>query len=222
MKTKSALATRLPPKLAAADRSLPEFWLPQLQSASDQFEQSLRSSLSKAIDLGKQLIAAKEALPHGEFGKLFSDHKQPVAGALGMNARWAQKVMLMASNPAIANASYKTHLPANLDAVYDLACMTAPALTAAIESGKVRPGMTRQEAKALKQEAAGKAVALKREKQPACDDVLPYDPETEVIEKQAEWGLWLLNFLAKHPSRRIRVSAQLLVQHLQNIVGEVE
>jgi len=222
MKTKSALATRLPPKLAAADRSLPEFWLPQLQSASDQFEQSLRSSLSKAIDLGKQLIAAKEALPHGEFGKLFSDHKQPVAGALGMTQQWACRVMKIAGNAAISNLNHDLNLPADLNTVYDLACMTAPALTAAIESGKVRPDMTRQEAKALKQEAAGKAVAPKRERSPACDDELPYDPVDEVIQKQADWGLWLLEFLEKHPTRRVKLSAQMLVQHLQQILGEVE
>jgi hypothetical protein len=85
----------------------------------------------------------------------FSDHAEPVEGALPFNVRWAQKLMTMASNAVIVNASHATHLPADLNTVYELATMTAPALEAAIEAGKVTPATTRAEALASYMDAVG-------------------------------------------------------------------
>jgi hypothetical protein len=106
-----------------------------------------------AIDLGKQLLAAKAACAHGEFGRLFSDHARPVEGALSFNRFWATRVMRIAEHSVIANVQHAAQLPADLQTVYELATMTAPALEAAIESGKVTPSTTRAEAKEIKREA---------------------------------------------------------------------
>lgn len=138
--------------------------LRRVRKAWDRFEGALRSSLADAITLGKELLALKESTEHGQFGRHFSDHAEPVDGALPFNARWAQKLMTMAGNEVIANASHATHLPADLETIYELATMTAPALEAAIEAGKVTPATTRTEAKEIKKAADPKRLQVTAEK----------------------------------------------------------
>lgn len=132
----------------------PEFWVPRIRKDHDRFEATLRSSLAVAIDLGKQIMAAKEALPHGQFGRLFSGHDNPVPGAMPFQVRWAQKLMGMASHPIIGNASHGTHLPTDLHAIFELATMKAAELKTAIDEGKITAKTTRAEAKRIKAEFA--------------------------------------------------------------------
>lgn len=125
--------------------------------AWDDFEGSLRKSLSKAIALGKELLDLKEKCAHGEFGRYFSDHEDKAEGALPFTRKWAHRIMTIAESDAIQHVHQDGHLPPDLNTVYELATMTAPALEAAIEAGKVTPNTTRAEAKAIKREAGGGA-----------------------------------------------------------------
>jgi hypothetical protein len=137
----------------------------RVRSAWEKFEGSLRSSLADGITLGKELLALKEQTEHGQFGRHFSDHAEPVEGALPFTKRWAQKLMVMADNPVIeaAKANHDSPLPSDLNTVYELATMTAPALEAAIEAGKVTPATTRAEAKEIKKAAEPKRLQVTAE-----------------------------------------------------------
>lgn len=81
--------------------------------------------------------------PHGSFGRYFSDHAQPVDGALPFTRNWAFRIMRIAGNEAVANGEHAQHLPPDLETVFQLSLMTAPALEQAIEEGKVTPETTR-------------------------------------------------------------------------------
>lgn len=208
-------ATHLPPSLAEADRASVNYWIPVLKDYNDRFEGSLRSSLSHAIELGKQLIAAKEALPHGEFGQMFSDHpdNKGRASPLGMTQSWANKVMRIAAQPVLTNSSHETNLPADLNTVFELASMTAPALEAAIESGRVHPAMTRAEAKAVKNEAA----EADPESSPRPRAARQRDPSEVLVEQISNWCDWLQEFLDNNPSPVLRSSARVMIQNLTKI-----
>jgi hypothetical protein len=127
-----------------------------------EFEGSLRKSLSRAIALGKSIIALKEAVPHGEFEGFFTTKDSQ--GDLPFTSRWARKLMVMASNEAISNRNHDSDLPSDLNTVHELSLMTAPALESAIAEGKVTPKTTRAEAKRIKQEADGDADEPKERK----------------------------------------------------------
>lgn len=193
---------------ATAKPAVPAAVVAKVRKCWDDFESGLRTSLSKAIALGKALLELKERCPHGEFGRHFSDHKEPNVDALPFNRRWAQKLMTMAENHVIANASHATHLPADLEAIYELATMTAPALEAAIEEGKVTPTTTRAEAKELKREADPEPDRKSRAK-------VERDPVSVVIDTFAKWEDWLIAFLDEHPEQRARARslAKSLLRH---------
>lgn len=170
------------------------------------FESSLRTSLERAIDLGKALTAAKASVAHGEFGRLFSDHRDPVEGALPFTGRWAQKLIKVASHEVIANTNHGSHLPADLNAVAELSLMTAPALEAAIKSGDVTPQTTREEARALRK--GEPRVKVEREPDP------PRDPGHELAEKFSDLWDWLSEFLEAHP--RKRAAARVFARNLND------
>lgn len=209
-------ATHLPPRLAEADKASVSYWIPVLKDYNDRFEGSLRSSLSHAIELGKQLMAAKEALPHGEFGQMFSDHpdNKGRASPLGMTQSWANKVMRIAAQPVLTNSSHETNLPADLNTVFELASMTAPALEAAIESGKVHPAMTRAEAKAIKNEAA----EADPESAPKPRAARQRDPSEVLADMMSGWHRKLYEFLQENPSPRVRSTARLMIANMTKAV----
>lgn len=131
----------------------------------------MRKSLEYAIALGKELVALKEVVPHGQFGRYFSDSEQPVEDPLPFAMRWAQTLMVVAQNPAIAQAKahHDSLLPHDINTLYQLAALPPPAIEAAIEAGRITPDLTRAEAKALKREISPKAVVEKPT--PTRDDI---------------------------------------------------
>lgn len=137
--------------------------LRRVRKAWDKLEGSLRSSLADAIFVGKELLALKEKTEHGQFGRHFSDHAEPVEGALPFTSSWANRLMKIAGNQVLANPAHVQDLPADLLTVYELSTMTAPALEAAIEAGKVTPATTRAEAKEIKKAAEPKRLQVTAE-----------------------------------------------------------
>lgn len=137
--------------------------LRRVRKAWDKLEGSLRSSLADAIFVGKELLALKEKIEHGQFGRHFSDHPDRVAGALPITWSWAGRLMKIAGNEALSNSAHEQNLPTDLNTVYELATMTAPALEAAIEAGKVTPATTRAEAKEIKKAAEPKRLQVTAE-----------------------------------------------------------
>lgn len=132
-----------------ASRTSVEFWAPLVRREADRFETSLRKSLGFAIRLGKRLCDAKAELGHGEFGRLFSDHPNPIEGALAFSSSWARKLMAIGGHPAIAKRDSSHDLPANINTVYVLSRLPAPELEAALARGDVRPDMQHADARRL-------------------------------------------------------------------------
>lgn len=185
----------------SARRDTVEFWAPLVCREADRFETSLRKSLACAIRLGKRLCEAKAALEHGEFGRLFSDHPNPIEGALAFSSSWARKLMAIGGHQALANRSFTNVLPSlppSIETVYVLSRLPAPELKAAIERGDVRPDMRHADARRL----------------------LPAEPDdpAEVAELQRDDEIaqvlepvraQLVAFAADHPSRMRALKARL-------------
>jgi hypothetical protein len=97
-------------------------------------EQTARNHLKAAEDYQAAAPEQQARVDAGEFGRWFSDHEQPNDGAFPFSRKWAHRLMTITSNPAVANVHHGGHLPTDLNTVYELATMTAPALEAAIEA----------------------------------------------------------------------------------------
>lgn len=180
-----------------------------VRKAHDAFEKSMRSSLQLAVELGRTLIEAKEQLPHGEFGKLFQDHATPIEGAMPFVSSWARKVMSLAEHDLISNRSHENDLPHDLNQVYQLSCVDADTLKAAIERGEVRPDMTRAETKHLVAKLEPAKTQTQR-KDPSESELL-----SEFLNKFNTFYDFAAAFITEYPQHKGKI--ELCIGNLQQL-----
>jgi hypothetical protein len=98
-----------------------------------------RASVEAILEVGRLLTAAKEALPHGEFGKM-------VEADLPFGDRTAQMLMAIAADPQISNPKFISHLPANWGALYELSTLklNEEQFERGIEKGAICPDAERK------------------------------------------------------------------------------
>jgi N6-adenosine-specific RNA methylase IME4 len=105
---------------------------------------SHRSNIEQFIHTGRLITAAKDALPHGEFGEMIK--------ALPFSARMAQIYMTVAADARITNAKHISHLPAHIGTLYEISKLQDAEFEAHIADGTIRPDMERRDiATAVKQ-----------------------------------------------------------------------
>jgi DUF3102 family protein len=101
-----------------------------------------KQSIDGILKMGRTLIAAKDALAHGEFAKM-------IERDLPFDASTAQRLMKIARDPRIRNAARVQLLPMAWGALYELTKLPDEAFEKAVASGAINPQMRRDDAAKL-------------------------------------------------------------------------
>jgi len=116
------------------------------QRRRETFVRKIKAAMSKSvagfIEVGKELIEAKETLEHGEFGTMIEED-------LGMSRVTVAKLIAIANHPVISNVTHVLHLPPSWGTLYQLTRVSERTLRARISDGTINPQMMRSEATAL-------------------------------------------------------------------------
>lgn len=136
-----------------------EHWAPRISA-------EWCKSVEGIINVGRQLIAAKEACEHGEFLRLFKGHENPVSEPVPFGKDAAERLMRVAAHPVLSNSDQSRNLPQSYQTLYVLAQLDdsetidgikrgdipldMSAVTAGIKAGEITPDMTRADASALR------------------------------------------------------------------------
>lgn len=102
-----------------------------------------RQSLESVLEAGRQLVAAKAALAHGEFEAM-------VEGDLPFGPRSARMLMAVAKDPRLSDRNHGSALPASWRTLYELSKLDGDSFQAALAAGTIKPDMERKEARALR------------------------------------------------------------------------
>ena len=102
-----------------------------------------RKSIERIIQTGRDLIAAKEQLPHGEYGKMFA--KKEVLFSQDM----AQRLMRIAQHPQISNPSARTKLPTSWTVLKALSYLSEDDFHDAEEKGLINNNLNLRTAQAI-------------------------------------------------------------------------
>lgn len=97
-----------------------------------------RRSAEAIIETGRLIAEAKLALDHGEFLAMCESN-------LPFAARTAQRLMALASDERLANATTLSHLPPDRATLYELHRLSDEKLNAFISDGTINPGMDRKD-----------------------------------------------------------------------------
>jgi hypothetical protein len=133
-------------QLATLPLAKPDILSPR-QYHTERISQAWRDSVEAIIETGRRVLDAKEKLPHGEFTAV-------VKNDLPFGPRTAERLMAVADNPVISNATHGSHLPPSWRTLYELTRLPTPVLEAKIADGTINPGMERKDAVALKRDGA--------------------------------------------------------------------
>jgi hypothetical protein len=136
---------------------------------TQRFRNALEKGVAGIIEAGHVLIEAKEQLEHGQFTDwvvrelLFGSRKK---GCRDADIRKAEMLMQLARHEVISDASYWHALPPSPRTLWEITQIRPEKrLLKLIRSGKINPGMTREEAIALRlgdgTKGSSKAPALK-------------------------------------------------------------
>ena len=121
----------------------------ELITASDfasAITQRWQDSVVAIIDVGKLLVGAKAALPHGEFGPMVNGDQIP----FGWNT--ANRLMAIAGHSILSNSDHDQNLPCSWQTMYELTRAPDESLEAWMQDGTIHPEMERSEvAKLLRQ-----------------------------------------------------------------------
>jgi hypothetical protein len=98
------------------------------------YKQTIRAILAT----GKLLLEARTALKHGEFASMIE--------SLPFGRRTAERLISIAANPVLSNATHVSHLPASWGTLYVLSKLPKQTLLARLADGTVHPALERFEA----------------------------------------------------------------------------
>lgn len=124
-------------------KSFAEYWAPRINA-------EWRRSVQGILNVGRQLIAAKEACEHGEFMRLFKGSENALPDPVPFGIHTADRLMAIATKPAIADCAHAHNLPQSWATLYELTKLDDEQITSHIEAGEITPDMTRAEAVALR------------------------------------------------------------------------
>jgi hypothetical protein len=128
---------------------------------------ALQETVESYIAVGKLLISAKKALPPGEFHRMISKE-------LPFTPRTAQRLMSIAENSALTDATHVSHLPAHWGTLYALSRLPVELVEEKIADGTITPRLQRaevtrkvegKEPAATKRRTLDKVQELKKEKE---------------------------------------------------------
>lgn len=96
-----------------------------------------QASVKAILEVGRLLKAAKDALPHGEFGAMCDTD-------LPFGTRTAEMLMAIAADPRLTNPKHVSLLPSHWGTLYELTKLTDEQFEKGIETGTITPELERK------------------------------------------------------------------------------
>jgi hypothetical protein len=175
-------------------KSNAEYWAPRITA-------EWRKSVEGILNVGRALSAAKEACEQGEFSRLFKGSDNPVPEPVPFTIHTADRLMRIATRPALADCAHAHSLPQSWATLHELTHLDDERIVVGIEAGEITPKMTRAEAAAMRGD---------RKAKPARNDDLC------VIVNEAFGAVY-----DKYSSRLDVISRQVVIEHLEKLLAKL-
>ena len=130
---------------ASVERN-PQAWATRINAQVD-------AAVDAIIATGRELVAAKATLKHGDWERLFTGHPKAVLTPVRFSVQTALKLMAIAEHPVLANPAHVRDLPPAWGTLYELSKLPPPVVERGIDDGDITPEMTRADAAQLRPRA---------------------------------------------------------------------
>jgi hypothetical protein len=160
------------------------------------------------LETGRLLIEAKDKLEYGDFGAM--------ADNLPFGRRTAERLIAIASNSILADATHGSQLPPSWRTLYELSTLPDATLLARLEDGSIRPDLERSSIKAWKQPAKQDENSPSEQPDQPESDEEPEEEEPGIAVRRSVQHVTLVDpsTTFRRVTRRVRVQAE--TQHKPN------
>src|SRR5262249_32653256 len=118
-----------------------------------------RKTIAALIEVGRVLIEAKAAIPHGKFNRWITKH-------CPFGQRAAETLMRIAENPLLSNPQHAALLPCSWHTLGELDRLPEEELSYAIEHRLVRPDLKREEVREWLRDHVRSALGRRSQRRP--------------------------------------------------------
>jgi hypothetical protein len=122
-----------------------------LEDWADYIGEAHRKEVEAIILKGRRLLEANEALPYGDWEKLFKGHPNAVANPIPFSVATAKMYMAICTHPVLSNRNLSNDLPTSWRTLYELTLLPESVLLANLRNGVIRSETTRAEVHAWRQ-----------------------------------------------------------------------
>lgn len=112
---------------------------------ADRINFAWQKAVPSIIEAGKWLVEAKDSLPHGQWERMFKNHKNKVAGPIPFSLRTAQTLMAIIRHPCLPKARYVALLPPNWPVLGEIARLDKNEFNLGLERKVIHPECTRKQ-----------------------------------------------------------------------------
>ncbi|HEY1277142.1 MAG TPA: hypothetical protein VGF25_19710, partial [Thermoleophilaceae bacterium] len=112
-------------------------------------------AVEAVLAMGRDLIAAKTALHHGGWERMFAGHPEAVKEPLVFSVSTARRLVLVAEHKILSNRAHAHALPPSWFTLYELTKLDDAILEAALADGRITPALERKDVRQQTQQPRG-------------------------------------------------------------------
>ncbi len=121
-----------------------------LQRIANDLNSELGDDIESIIRKGHKFLDYKKQLGHGNFLRLFANHKNALPEPVRCAPQHARRYMEIASNAVLSDGTSMFHLPQEMTLLYELSRIDEPGLKVAFAEGWITPFIKKKDIKEIR------------------------------------------------------------------------
>lgn len=121
-----------------------------LQRIANDLNSEIGDDVESIFRKGRKFLDYKKQLGHGQFLRLFANHRDPLPEPVRCHPRNAQRYICIAKNAELTIATLMPHLPSDMTILYDLSRIDEPGLKVAFKEGWITPYIKKKDIKEIR------------------------------------------------------------------------
>lgn len=121
-----------------------------LQRIANDLNSELADDVESIFRKGRKFLEYKKQLGHGNFLRLFANHRDPLPEPVRCSPQYARQFIEIAKNETLSNGNNSLYLPPTVDVLYALSKIDEPGLKVAFSEGWITPFTRKKDVKEIR------------------------------------------------------------------------
>jgi len=121
-----------------------------LQRIANDLNSEIGDDVESIFRKGRKFLDYKKQLGHGQFLRLFANHRDPLPEPVRCHHQTARRYMSVSANEELSKSTSMLNLPSDVTLLYDLSRIDEPGLKVAFKEGWITPYIKKKDIKEIR------------------------------------------------------------------------